>query len=207
MRERAAPEARGSRQTTRRRSASLLGPAVLALLALTPSAFPSDHDAIPAERSSPGNAARQLLPAPDAPRPSFALSDLEGARQDLKTYAGRVVLVHFFATWCEPCREELATLSQLVDGAAAGRSLVVLAVNVAEVPARVRRYLDAVPVKLPVLLDADRTVTRAWGVSILPTTFVLDRALDARLYVEGDLDWSRSDIRSALERVGATEPK
>jgi thiol-disulfide isomerase/thioredoxin len=176
-------------------------------LTLTPSALPSDHDAIHAERLSAGNAARQLLPAPDAPRPGFVLCDLQDAEQDLKRYAGRVVLVHFFATWCEPCREEFASLSLLVDGAAADRSFVVLAVNVAEVPGRVRRYLDAVPVKFPVLLDADRAVTRAWGVSILPTTFVLDRALDARLYVEGDLDWSRSDIRSALERVGATEPK
>jgi hypothetical protein len=60
-------------------------------------------------------------------------------------------------------------------------------------------------VSFPVLLDADRTVTKAWGVSVLPTTFVLDRKLSARLLVEGDVDWVRADILAAIERVGAIE--
>jgi hypothetical protein len=82
-----------------------------------------------------------------------------------------------------------------------------LAVNVAEVPARVRRFLDAAPVRFPVLLDTDRAVTKAWGVGILPTTFVLDRALVPRLFVEGDVDWTRADILAALEQVGSADPK
>jgi hypothetical protein len=54
-----------------------------------------------------------------------------------------------------------------------------------------------------VLLDTDRTVTKAWAVSVLPTTFLLDRNLVARLFVEGDVDWSRHDILAAIERVGS----
>jgi thiol-disulfide isomerase/thioredoxin len=113
-----------------------------------------------------------------------------------------VVLVHFFATWCEPCRDELASLSRLIEGPL-GKRVAVLAVNVAEVPLRVRRFLDSAPVSFPVALDADRTVTHAWGVDVLPTTFVLDRNLTTRLFVEGDIDWSRPDIVSALETLGA----
>ena len=79
--------------------------------------------------------------------------------------------------------------------------------NVAEVPARVRRFLETAPVAFPVLLDADRAVTRAWGVSTLPTTFVLDRTLALRLFVEGDLDWTRADVLAALEQVGAADRK
>jgi thiol-disulfide isomerase/thioredoxin len=116
------------------------------------------------------------------------------------------VLVHFFATWCEPCREELSSLSRLLERQGGERSSI-LAINVAEVPARVRRFLDAAPVNFPVLLDADRAVTRAWGVSTLPTTFVLDRALAARLFVEGDVDWTRADILAALEQIGAAGRK
>jgi hypothetical protein len=85
--------------------------------------------------------------------------------------------------------------------------VTVLAVNVAEVPVRVRRFLDATPVSFPVGLDGDRTVTRAWGVSVLPTTFVLDTGLQARLFVEGDVDWSRPDIISALEALDANDAK
>jgi peroxiredoxin len=149
---------------------------------------------------------RQLQAASSEIRPNFALSDLDGANHELKQQAGRVVLVHFFATWCEPCREELSSLSRLVERQGRDRAAV-LAVNVAEVPVRVRRFLEVTPVNFPVLLDADRAVTKAWGVSILPTTFVLDRALVPRLFVEGDVDWTRADVLAALEQVGAVERK
>ena len=69
------------------------------------------------------------------------------------------------------------------------------------------RFLEtsAVEVSFPVLLDIDRAVTKAWGVSILPTTFVLDRKRVVRLSVEGDVDWLQPDILAALERVGGPE--
>jgi thiol-disulfide isomerase/thioredoxin len=117
----------------------------------------------------------------------------------LSRHAGRVVLVHFFATWCEPCREELASLNELV--ARRSGDLSVLAVNVAEVPLRVRHFLATTPVTFPVVLDTDRAVTKAWGVNILPTTFILDRSLAPRLWVEGDLDWTRTDVLAALDEV------
>jgi thiol-disulfide isomerase/thioredoxin len=110
------------------------------------------------------------------------------------------VLVHFFATWCEPCREELTSLSRLQQSAAPP-ALSVLAVNVAEVPLRVERFLQKTPVSFPVLLDADRAVTKAWGVSTLPTTFVLDAALEARLVVEGDIDWLHPSVADALAQI------
>jgi thiol-disulfide isomerase/thioredoxin len=136
----------------------------------------------------------------------LALADLAGSTHELRRHAGRIVLVHFFATWCEPCREELASLSRLTETAMPGQ-VSVLAVNVAEVPARVQRFLETAPVGFPVLLDADRAATKAWGVSVLPTTFVLDRALVPRLFVEGDLDWTHADVLAALARLGAGDRK
>jgi peroxiredoxin len=171
-------------------------------VALAPSPFNQRHDSALASDTT----ARQLQSASRDSRPDFALPALDGAKYVLNQQAGGVVLVHFFATWCEPCREELSSLTQLLERQA-GKRISVLAVNVAEVPARVRRFLDAAPVSFPVLLDAERAVTKAWGVSILPTTFVLDRALVARLFVEGDVDWTRADILAALEQVGSTDPK
>ena len=206
MRDSGAPEARGSRHTARSRLAGSIGlPALLFFaLALAPPTFPPQHAQALASDAADSKP-RQLQAASGSVQQNFALPDLDGARHELTQLAGRVVLVHFFATWCEPCREELSSLSRLLERQGRERP-VVLAVNVAEVPARVRRFLDAAPVSFPVLLDADRAVTKAWGVSILPTTFVLDRALAARLFVEGDLDWTRADVLAALERIGAGDP-
>jgi thiol-disulfide isomerase/thioredoxin len=150
--------------------------------------------------SAAATSERQLLAAPADAKPNIILPSLDGPSYDLRQQAGRVVLVHFFATWCEPCREELASLSSLARTPGIEPPLI-LAVNVAEVPARVRRFLAGTPVEFPVLLDSDRTVTRAWGVYALPTTFVLDRSLAPRLMVEGDLDWTRQDVVAALSRV------
>jgi peroxiredoxin len=146
---------------------------------------------------------RQLTAIPSGVKLHFTLPDLAGSPLTLESRRGRIVLVHFFATWCEPCREELSSLSRLMEGPLAER-LSVVAISVAEVPVRVRRFLDTAPVAFPVVLDANRAVARAWGVSVLPTTFVLDRSLRARLSVEGDLDWTRPDILSAIEAVGAS---
>ena len=145
---------------------------------------------------------RRLEAWTGSPHPAFSLPDLDGTTHAVAALRGRVVLVHFFATWCEPCREELASLTRLVERRS-GETLSVLAVNVAEVPVRVRRFLEAAPTKFPVVLDANRAVTKAWGVSGLPTTFVLDQTLVARLFVEGDLDWTRDDILAALAQPGA----
>lgn len=149
---------------------------------------------------------RQLIAAPGEAKPAFALRDLDGSTHALREQAGRVVLVHFFATWCEPCREELGSLSRLTERNPADR-LTVVAVNVAEVPIRVKRFLESTPVAFRVLLDADRAVTKAWDISTLPTTYVLDRALVPRLFVEGDLDWVRADVVAALEQVGEADPR
>jgi peroxiredoxin len=134
----------------------------------------------------------------------FDLRDVDGRVHALAGQRGRPVLVHFFATWCEPCKTELGSLRRFVDGRAS--ALQVLAVSVGEVPGRVRRFLDDTPVNFPVLLDADRAVAKSWGVEGLPTTIVLDRTLTPRLAVSGELDWTRADVGGEIDRVLAQAP-
>lgn len=195
MRVRGAPESRGRYRTLVFGLAGRIGLPVFVFLAALAGAI--DRNATAADPP----AVRQLQPISSDPKPAFALPDLDGATRSLDQSAGKITLVHFFATWCEPCREELASLSGLVEKQPAAGRITVLAVNVAEVPARVRRFLESAPVKFPVLLDGDRAVTRAWGISVLPTTVVLDRALVPRRLVEGDIDWLRDDVLATLEQI------
>jgi thiol-disulfide isomerase/thioredoxin len=128
----------------------------------------------------------------------FLLDDLHGNRRDLRAFAGKVLLVHFFATWCEPCVSEMASLQRLAT-TTRGKPLAILAVDVAEVDLRVQAFFEKRPVDFTVLLDRDRAVSKSWDVTALPTTFVLDASLTPKLFIEGDLDWSRPDVLAAIE--------
>ncbi len=111
-----------------------------------------------------------------------------------------MVLLHFFATWCEPCVRELSSLQALTE-IARDKPLKIVAVDVAEVDLRVRSFFEKLPVSFPVLLDRDRTVTKMWQIGALPSTVVLASDLTPRLFIEGDLDWSRSDVLTMIEAL------
>ncbi|NVO16608.1 MAG: TlpA family protein disulfide reductase [Rhodoplanes sp.] len=159
--------------------------ALLVILALVPAATP----ALSAET--------RLVPWTGDTPPAFTLDDLAGHRITLDDSPGRVVLVHFFATWCEPCRAELGALRDFAARHEA-HALTVLAVDVGEVDARVRRFVATTDFDHPVLLDRDRAVAKAWGISALPTTVALDAGRTPRLVAEGDLDWSSDAVTEAL---------
>jgi len=144
----------------------------------------------------------ELAPPLTTAGPSFTLESISGGRVDLAAQADRVVLVHFFATWCEPCRDEMARLQRLADRFA-GQRLSILAVDVGEADLRVQRFRDANPMTFPILLDRDKAVARAWQVATLPTTVVLDRALVARFVAEGDVDWDLAETARKLAALVA----
>ena len=133
--------------------------------------------------------------------PSFILPSVEGHEVALGAQHADAVIVHFFATWCEPCREELPALTRL--SRRAGSSVRILAISVAEPDARVRRFMQSMPTDFPVLLDADRAVAKSWKVMTLPTTFVLDSHLKPRLVVETDYAWDKVDPLKLIDTLSA----
>jgi peroxiredoxin len=135
--------------------------------------------------------AGQLGRIDEPAKPDFSLRDLDGNSVTLKAFRGRTLLVHFFATWCEPCREELAALGRFLDRS--GNRASVLAISVAEPDQRVRRFFGQTPVNFPVLLDPDRNVTKSWKISTLPTTYILDADMKPVLMVEAEFPWDTID--------------
>jgi peroxiredoxin len=129
----------------------------------------------------------------EAARPDFALQDIGGHHVSLRDFAGKPLIVHFFATWCDHCREELPALVRLRERSGA----TVLAISVAENGQRVSRFFQQMPVNFPVLLDLDRAVAKSWGITTLPTTYVLDDAMRPRMMVEADYPWDAIDFGPA----------
>ena len=132
-------------------------------------------------------AAQPLQPWKAGATPPLALGTPGGGTADLAALRGRVVLVNFWATWCAPCVEEMPALAKLRERLGP-RGFEVIAVNQGEMPERVKSFLQRTRLDLPVALDRDKAVAKAWKVRALPTTFVVDARGRIRLHAEGELD-------------------
>jgi len=144
--------------------------------------------------------AADLKPWTGGPPPALALKDLDGRLHQLSDYRGKVVLINFWATWCAPCRDEMPSIQQLKEKLA-GRPFVVLAVNLDEPEARIRRFLTEVKVDFSILLDPERQVARAWDARILPASFVVGRDGRIRYSLVGEINWGHDLVVSRIAEL------
>ena len=135
--------------------------------------------------------------------PALELRDLDGRPTSLAALRGKVVLVNFWATWCEPCVEEMPSLQRLRDRLGTAR-FEVLAVNHQEGEPRIRAFLRTVPVEFPIVRDTDGAVAQAWNARVFPATFVVDAQQTVRYAAVGALDWSAPGIE---QRIRALLPR
>ncbi len=135
-------------------------------------------------------------PGGQAPQ-SLVLHDLPGKQLDLASLKGQVVLVNFWATWCEPCKQEMPSLDRMHQKLAA-RGLKVVGVNFGEGRPRIEQFLKTVPVGFPVLRDDDLAVSKAWRVRVLPATFLVDRKGMLRYQLVGEADWDDPALQAPV---------
>ena len=127
---------------------------------------------------------------------TVTLGDLTGAQVALPdTYGGKVVVVHFWASWCPSCLREIAALESLL-GEYRERGFAPVSINVGESRAVATEALRNRMVTYPILLDTDSATARLYGVGGVPTTFVLDRAGAIVVKVLGEID--RNGLRQIL---------
>lgn len=123
----------------------------------------------------------------EALRP-FAARTLAGQDVTLPdTAAGKVVVLSFWATWCAPCKGEMAALETLWREQRQ-RGLLVLALNAGQRPDDIAPFVAELGVTYPVLLDAESRITRAYGVTGLPLILVVGRDGRVRQRVLGQPD-------------------
>jgi thiol-disulfide isomerase/thioredoxin len=144
--------------------------------------------------------AGELKPWTGGGTPSLVLKDLQGATHDLAHYRGKVVLVNFWATWCEPCRDEMPSMQQL-KRKLAGRPFEVLAINLAESENKVADFLRRYPLDFTIVLDRNSEVRRDWKVKLLPTSFVIAPDGSIRYSVVGELNWADEFAAGGLLRL------
>lgn len=134
----------------------------------------------------------RFIPWKDAAVPALALNDLGGAARTLADYRGRVVLLNFWATWCEPCRDELASIRKLQERLT-GLPFAVVLINYGEARARVADFVKREAISFPILLDPNQDAPKAWRVRVLPSSFLVGPDGRVRYSVIGEIDWGRDD--------------
>lgn len=129
--------------------------------------------------------------------PGLELPGFDGPAWRLADARGQVVLLNFWASWCEPCRAEMPSLELLAERHEK-EGLAVVAVNFRETDASIRRYLAQWPITLTIVRDAEGVAARAWGVRIFPTTVVIGRDGRPAFTVTGEVDWTGAEARRWL---------
>lgn len=150
--------------------------------------------------SAPSLFAKELKAWNDGATPALTLKDLDGREHRLADYRGKVVVVNFWATWCDPCREEMPAFNRLKAKMGDARFAIV-AVNMAEGEGRIGEFLKRVSVDFPILLDRDGAVSKAWRVRVLPYTVVLGPDARIRYTALGELDWDAPEIEMKLRQL------
>ncbi len=131
--------------------------------------------------------------------PESAWFDRNGGEISLEDFRGRVVLVNFWASWCELCLRELPSMSRL-QVEMAGSDFTVIAINIdreglpAAAPYSERLGLDA----LEIYLDPRSRVAREVGVNQMPTTVLYDRDGNEIGRLEGSAEWDEPEAKALL---------
>jgi len=151
----------------------------------------------------------KMVPASEAlTLPEAALLDAADGAADLAPYRDKVLLVNFWATWCAPCRAELAALDRL-QGELGGETFAVMTVATGRnpVPAIEKLFADEGISHLPILRDTDQAFARASGVLGLPVSILVDRDGTEIARLVGDAEWDSDEakalIRALLDRPAA----
>lgn len=160
--------------------------ALLALVMVLPAAISTARAELAADQAPLG----QFVPAtPPQPVPKVDFTDAAGRAVSLEDFAGKLVLVNLWATWCAPCRREMPSLEQLQTRL--GDKLAILAISEdiggskAVAPFVAKLGLKA----LKVYLDPKNAVSQAFKVDGLPTSVLIDRRGRVLGRVEGEADW------------------
>ena len=122
--------------------------------------------------------------------PDFELERLDGTMLKLSDYKGKLVIVNFWATWCNPCVEEIPSMARLAERMKG--ELVVVAVATDEKKEDIAPFLKAFGIPKPgfeVVWDRNHSVMRAYGVKKVPESFLGKTDLRLARKIVGIEDW------------------
>ncbi|MFQ5595680.1 MAG: TlpA family protein disulfide reductase [Anaerolineae bacterium] len=145
------------------------------------------------------------------PAPDFSLSLYDGGDLTLSDLRGQVVVINFWASWCDPCRDEAPALERVWRDYK-DRGVVFIGVDYVDVESSAREYMAEFDVTYPNGLDKGQRISRAYRIRGVPETFFVDKSGNiAPITVSGLVQPKKispiteSELRLQLDRLLAQE--
>jgi len=133
------------------------------------------------------------------PAPNFKLSTMDGKSIELKSLAGKAVVVNFWATWCGPCRHEIPGMMKIYEKYKA-KGLEIIGISVDRGGWKdLKPFLTKSPISYPIVLGGDEVVKAYGGIEAIPTSFFIDRKGNIVSKTVGSLE--EEDFEKAVKSI------
>ncbi len=133
--------------------------------------------------------------------PGFSLQNIHGETVDLRDFRGKPILLNFWATWCEACKEELPSMQRLYETLKdQGVEVVAISIDRSNFD-RIRKYVEQYKLTFPILLDPDQKVRRSYFIMGLPTTYLIDGDGKLKGFASGARVWDSPDSIQVMQSL------
>ena len=164
------------------------------LLAFSLSASPADSVFF-----TPVNSKEVIQKVDPVRAPALSLADIN--KQDVEPdYQNKVTLVHFWASWCLPCRKELPLIKNLQQDYQQHKKFNIVTIA-ADSYKNIEHYINTNELQLPVLIDQYGKAMHAFRVKTLPSSYLIDIQGNIRYQTTAAIDWSAIHVRDTIDMM------
>jgi peroxiredoxin len=130
--------------------------------------------------------------------PDFALTDMSGKKTTISRIEGKVILINFWATWCESCLQEMPSIVQLRENFHS-KGLEIIGINLDENPAAVvPRAVKQYQMGFPVFQDPNGKIAELFDVYAIPLTVIMNKKREIIYLQNGEKDWHSKAVQTQI---------
>lgn len=134
--------------------------------------------------------------------PELTVSDsLSGRKIPASEFAGKVLFINFWASWCAPCKEEMPSIEALFREMSLSDNFRMVTVLYKDSPSTAHEYLKSMGFTFPVYLDADGKTAKKYGVTGVPETYIVDKKGNLVKKIIGGFDWNSPEAKGFIQKL------
>jgi thiol-disulfide isomerase/thioredoxin len=132
---------------------------------------------------------------------NLAVFARDGKKVDLSALQGRIVLVHFWATWCPPCVDELPELDRFWQRYRNNPSIALYSVSVDDSWEAIDAFRKEHPFDLPLYRDPQSKTAHKFGTTKFPETYIADRNGKVLYHLANAIDWDSAQVTDNIDAL------